>query len=251
MNHLKIVLSYLLILVPSYVFSQSYSDIANQKTGNYSLGDSKIVGLWEVNKVTVGEETLTPTAKWFLFLADGTLSSGNGWVQSMLGSYNYDQDTKELLQANQGVTDEYGPFKVSIEGDKMTWKRTEDGMPLKVNLSKVAKKPLAPWDKIQNRWVVDKAEGLHPETGKLISQYVMDPDVYFFMWDRAYRKFDKTGRTIERGVWHIGGHSNQVWIINNADNVRTRWTLELLDDQMIWTKKSEKETLKVYLKKEL
>lgn len=250
MNRLKIVLSLIFIITSNSIFGQSYSDIANQKTGTYSLNNSEIVGLWEVGKVIVGEELLTPTAKWFMFEADGTLHSGNGWIQNGLGSYNYDEDTKTLLQANQGVTDEYGAFQVTIEGQQMTWKRVEDGTPVTVTLSKSIKKPLGPWDQLQARWVVEKAEGINPQTGKLVSEYIMNPDIYFFMWDRRYRKYDETGKIVERGVWHIGAHSDQLWMITNSDNSKTEWKLDISKEQMIWTRTGEKELLKVYLKKE-
>ena len=49
-----------LFLVANLTLAQSYSDIANQKTGNYSYVAKPIAGLWKVDKVFVGEEELTP-----------------------------------------------------------------------------------------------------------------------------------------------------------------------------------------------
>lgn len=250
MKHLNLALSFLLTLSFTSLSAQSYSDIANQKTGNTSLGPSLIVGLWEVTEVTVGADRLAPTAKWFEFLADGTLSSGNGWVQNYFGSFNYDEDTQELLQASQGVVDEYGAFKVNIEGTSMIWQRSEDGQPVKVTLIKTDKKPLAPWDLLVGRWSIDKAEGVDPETGVVKSEYSMRPGAYSFRWDREYQKFDENNQQIETGIWQIGAHAPVITIISNDGKPSIKWEIEFIDDQMIWTQKGGAETMKVYLKKE-
>lgn len=240
------VLNVLILFIHLHAPGQSYSDIANEKSGNISFQTSSIVGLWKVLEVKVGNEFRTPTAKWFEFLSDGTLTSGNGWVQNMAGSYNHDLDKKELLQSNQGNVDEYGAFKTSIEQDRMIWQRVEDGIPVKVTLVKTLKKPLAPWDIIVGSWVIDKAEGLNPQTGKVSSTYMVEPDRYFFRWDRRYVKFDKDGKRTETGLWHIEAHSPWLWTINDADNAKTGWSIEIIGNKMTWTKENDKETMLVH-----
>ena len=248
MKHLNLVLSFFLTLSLSSLSAQSYSDIANQKTGNIRLAPSSIVGLWAVTEVTVGTNTLTPTAKWFNFLADGTLTSGNGWLQNYSGSFNYDEDTQEL-QASQGVVDEYGAFKVNIEDKSMTWQRNEDGQPVKVTLIKADKKPLAPWDLLVGRWSIEKAEGLSPETSVVKSEYSMRPRAYLFRWDREYRKFDENNERVEAGIWHIGAHAPVITIIPNDGKPSIKWEISFVDDQMIWIQKGDTETMKVYFKR--
>lgn len=251
MNRHNIVLSLLIIFFSSSLIAQSYSDIANQKTGNISLEPSAIVGLWSVNEVTVGDQKRTPTAKWFEFFTDGTLTSGNGWLQNLSGSYNYDQDTQEMLQASEGKVDEYGAFKIDIDHESMSWQRMEDGQPVKVSLVRAAKKPLGPWDQLVGRWSIEKAEGLDPETGIVKTEYSMLPGAYFFRWDREYRKFDENNKRTEAGIWHIHGHTGELTIIANGESPRIKWELEFKDNQMTWTQKGGAETMKVYLKKEL
>lgn len=250
MKHLNLVLSFVFALSLTSLSAQSYSDIANQKTGNTRLEPSFIVGLWEVTEVVVGTETLTPTAKWFEFLADGTLSSGNGWGQNYSGSFNYDEDAQELLQASEGAVDEYGAFKVNMEGMSMTWQRIEDDQPVKVTLIKADKKPLAPWDLLVGRWSIDKAEGVDPETGVVKSEYSMRPGTYFFRWDREYRKFDENSERVEAGIWHIGAHAPIITIIPDDGKPSIKWEISFVDDQMIWTQKGGAETMKVYLIRE-
>lgn len=248
MKHLNLVLSLLFILSTCQVLAQSYSDIANQKTGNIRLSPSSIIGLWEVIEVTVGADTLTPTAKWFDFRTDGTLSSGNGWGQNYLGSFNYDEDTQELLQASQGVVDEYGAFKINIQGESMIWLRTEDDQRVQVTLAKADKKPLAPWDLLVGRWSIDKAERVDPETGVVKSEYSMRLGAYLFRWDREYRKFDEKNEVVETGIWQIGAHAPLLTIISNDAKSSVKWEIEFRDDRMIWTQKGGAETMKVYLK---
>jgi len=244
-----LILLFLLTLSFGSIKAQSYFDIANQKTGNIRLEPSSIIGLWEVTEVTVGIDTLTPKAKWFEFLADGTLSSGNGWLQNYLGSFNYSEDTQELLQASQGVVDEYGAFQIKIVDKLMTWQRTEEDQLVKVSLVRVDKKPLGPWDLLVGRWSIEKAEGLNPETGAVVSEYSLRPETYIFRWDREYRKFDANNERNETGIWQIGAHSAELSIISNDGKSTVKWEVEFMDEQMIWIQKGGAETMKVYLKK--
>lgn len=231
MNPLRNVLSLSLLLLSTAVCAQSYSDIANQKTGNYAITDSPIVGLWEVLEVTVGEETLTPTAKWFKFLSDGTMSAGNGWIQNMAGSYNYDQDTQQLLQASQGKVDEYGAFKITLKHDKMTWQRTEDGLPVIVNLVKVTRKPLGPWDLIVGSW---KAKGEGPNSREIR-----------FRWDRIFIENDHEVRL--NGVWQIASHQPNLTLFYTG-NGEQKWKISFQDDLMVWTNENEENERLTWIK---
>ena len=56
------------LLTTSLANGQSYYDIADTKSGNLVFDDQDIRGLWEVEKVEVGDEEMTPTARWFEIL---------------------------------------------------------------------------------------------------------------------------------------------------------------------------------------
>ena len=47
---------------------------------------NSIHGLWLVEKVEVGENSMTPVARWTKFNADRTQTSGNGWLQHSNGN---------------------------------------------------------------------------------------------------------------------------------------------------------------------
>lgn len=207
------------------------------------------LGLWAVNEVMVGGRNVTPTAKWFLFQKDGSLTSGNGNIENFSGFYDYDAAKKELMQSNGNEPDPYGAFKTELTKSHMTWERLEDGMKVIVQLTKVDKKPKAPWDLLQGGWIEVSDEVTNTETG-ISSISDLEPSRYFFMWDRAYRKLNSTGQQIETGVWHIGGHSHEIWTITNADNTKTKWELTIDGDTMIWSQRRGNELIKVYFERD-
>lgn len=244
----------LLLVMSNLSPAQSYYDIANEKTGNISYSEPQILGLWKVLKVMVGNKEPTPTAKWFLYENAGKITGGNGNIENLNGTYNYDRENKKLLQSNKNEVDPYGAFTVgfSEEGKYMTWQRMEDGMEVNVLLESIARKPKAPWDLIVGGWSMYKVELLDPETQQVSKVSNLEKDRYFFMWDRAYRKFNAAGEQVETGVWHIGGHSNEIWTISNTDNTKTIWQFEFSENEnnMTWTKEDENRVLKVYLEKD-
>ena len=76
---------------------------------------AQITGLWEVEKVKVGEQEMTPVAKWFDLKEGNRLHSGNGGVRNTLGAWNYNSENSELLfQNEQGKADEMGAFQPVI-----------------------------------------------------------------------------------------------------------------------------------------
>ena len=59
-----------------------------------------IEGLWIVKSVRVGEQEMTPNAKWARFNSDLAQESGNGWFQHSYGIWNLDPKTNELSFIN-------------------------------------------------------------------------------------------------------------------------------------------------------
>ena len=51
-----------------------------------------------------------------------------------------------------GIKDEFGPFKVIFSKEGMTWEREEEGMNVIVSLVPIDEIPMAPVDKIQGLW---------------------------------------------------------------------------------------------------
>jgi len=244
------VYSILLISFLSYALvGQSYFDIADSKTGQLSFESMPVVGLWEVLLVNVGNEELTPTAKWFEILEGGKLLSGNGGITNYRGSWTFDKNTNLINQMTNGTEDPYGPFKVSFQENSMTWQRQEDGMKVMVSLKRIDEKPLAPWDLITGTWKSNKAEGLDKDTKEVKSIYNLEPNSYYFGWDGRYKKYDGEGKRIETGIWHIESHSPWLWTISDADNTKIGWAIEIKEQSMTWSKDGDSETLKIFFEK--
>jgi len=92
-------------------------------------------GLWEVKEVRVGEEIMTPVAKWFLFTDEMQSYSGNGGIQNSKGTYKFDATKSEFLFINpSGIVDEFGPFTVRFDLPEMIWTRIENGEKVEVFL---------------------------------------------------------------------------------------------------------------------
>ena len=49
--------------------------------------ENAILGLWVVKKVKMGDQEMTPIARWMRFNKDSTQTSGNGWLQHSEGSW--------------------------------------------------------------------------------------------------------------------------------------------------------------------
>lgn len=241
---------FLLLLTSSFsLYAQSYYDIAQAKTGQLSFEEAPIIGLWAVERVQVGTEEMTPTAKWFEFIENGKLTGGNGGITNIRGSWRYDTNNKQLEQLNGGQADPYGPFNVEFSQGQMFWERFEDGQKVKVSLFRVVEKPLAPWDLIIGEWFNDKAEGFDKETNQIRSVYAMTPNSFYFGWDGRYRKYDQEGNRIETGIWHIEAHSPWLWLINDEGSKKVGWSIDIRENQMTWTNSGETETLKVYFER--
>ena len=90
---------YQLCLLPIFLF---YSQLISAQS---------LVGLWEVKSVRVGSELMTPIAKWSMFNADGSYTSGNGWLQNSAGTWQLNEvDNSLSMNETHGLKDEFGAF---------------------------------------------------------------------------------------------------------------------------------------------
>uniref|UniRef100_UPI004048E204 hypothetical protein n=1 Tax=Roseivirga sp. TaxID=1964215 RepID=UPI004048E204 len=249
LNSLKSFALIVLLAIGRNVDAQIANEIVSEKTGNISFETPDIIGLWKVDQVTVGDQNLTPTAKWFLFENNGSMTSGNGWAQNSSGNWTYYEAQLTLLQTTPQQADEFGAFQVAFEEKNMIWQRMEEGEKVIVTLSRTNEKPLAPWDEIVGRWKIKEQQINSTNNDIPPSANFESWDSIFIMWDRAYRKFNEDNQQIESGIWHIGGHSNEVWLINNDGNAKAKWQLTFENNEMIWVLQRDNELIKVHFEK--
>lgn len=206
-----------------------YVLILIQLTHFNSLAQSP-AGFWKVDQVMVGERNLTPVAKWFKYHKDNTSQAGNGWTQNDIGTWTYVKKKKEFLPVSSKGPDEYGPFKVSYSGGKMTWERIEDGMKVVVHLSPITVMPLSPKDSIAGMWeLVGKKETL------------------FISWTGTYRE-TKTDGTQSFGYWHMDPHHPIFHLVDFNRDVEVRVFDISFKDDLVTMKPTNSELIMTYKK---
>jgi hypothetical protein len=118
-----------------------------------------------------------------------------------------------------GVKDEYEPFKlVSIRDEKMIWKRTEEDMPITVELERTDELPATYGDKLMGLW----------------SEDINGSDYLYFGWDRRFELWSDGLST--RGVYHAHGHRSEVRIIpDNPQYEGSRWEVAFQENGITLT----------------
>ena len=199
---------------------------------------AQVEGLWEIRKVSVGDQIMTPVAKWTRINSDFTYQSRNGWLQNSEGNWTFDKQLSQFIPIEQnGIVDDFGPFEVEIIKDQMTWTRIEDGYKVVVQLERREKIPKGPADNIQCLWDLESAIR---DKENLMTTY--DPDnkrYYQIRWDRIFvDELGPEGR--QTGYWHMNGHRPLLSLINhNGAKLTEQWEVDFFDTEMIWMGVSE------------
>ena len=188
-----------------------------------------LTGLWIVKSVKMGNEEMTPNARWMRFNPDFTQESGNGWLQHSAGNWTYSSEHSELEISNtNGLADPYGPFKVKLRDGQMTWKRLEEGQPIEVTLVKKEELPKTNGDQILGLWELVKTTGTSPHTSDLVDEM----DYLFFRWDRKYVVGTKKRKAY--GVYNVHGHKAELELFPyNKDLNKSRWMIYYKGDRLI------------------
>lgn len=202
-----------------------------------------VIGFWGFTSVMVGERNMTPVAKWAKYSPDGTFISGNGWTQNSIGTWVYNEETNEFTPSNtNGIKDEYGPFRVSFEGEKMIWARDEDGMKVTVSLIKITDLPASPSDSIKGLWILSR---VIDKNGKRLNDF--DPNQKQFIHirpDMRYR-LRNPDQTFSQGFWHMDGH-RPIFSLLNYDRQTENEVFSVSFNEQLLVMKSQNEEGLVY-----
>ncbi|WNB17219.1 hypothetical protein [Marivirga arenosa] len=195
---------------------------------------SRMTGLWEAINVNVGENNMTPVAKWFRFNPDGTTQSGNGWLKNYEGNWQYDSLENKFSSNNPlGIKDEFGAFDVSFDKDHMYWEREEEGMNVKVTLRPIEKLPMSPADYLQGIWLL---ESIEKDNQSIMEEF--DPNGKHYLhirWDRIYRNRNTEGERLS-GYWHINGHRPEITFLPHSEGENAEsWKIEVNEENLIMT----------------
>lgn len=189
-----------------------------------------INGLWVVNSVKIGEEEMTPNARWMKFDADFTQQSGNGWLQHSIGTWSLNPDTNELsIENTNGLTDLNEPFLMTLGQNEMIWERTEEGQNIKVTLVRSSELPKTYGDNLFGLWKLEESigEGDFFTASKNTNTF----DNLFFGWDKRFVIRSEKGRI--NGVYNVHGHKPEVELIPYGDQFeRSFWKVDINENSI-------------------
>ncbi len=190
-------------------------------------------GLWEVTLVEVGDQEMTPNARWMRFFPDGTQESGNGGFQHSFGKWSLSPSYELSIEDQNGLKDNFGPFKVVLNPSTMTWTRLEEGDSVTVTLRRVTKVPRTYGDEVIGLWQLDDVVGMGDYF--TLTDAKNSPATLFFRWDRKFVVRSSAGRIY--GVYNVHGHKPEVELIPYSDSLdRSFWRMEIGSDKISMTK---------------
>lgn len=194
-----------------------------------------ISGLWVIDRVSVGNQNMTPVARWTRFSSDSTYASGNGWHQNSVGSYHFDPTTEKLSMQNAfGVRDEFEPFSVTLTGNEMVWSRNENGAGVTVLLLRTDSLPMAPADFLLGVWKLQHVSNSDSENQEEADK---DETSYFhFRPDGLYHRINPDGDR-ESGYWHVNGHRPELTLLPQSEKKKeTKWTVSVNSKSLVLEK---------------
>jgi len=190
-----------------------------------ATSENELDGLWVVQKVTVGKEEMTPNGRWTRFNSDSTQTSGNGWKQHSVGTWEYDlaDSTLRIVNSN-GLHDPYEDFKVEWDGNTMSWERVEDGVNVQVELHRAQKLPMTYSDQLLGLWQVESSEG----DEALMN---LSGDLLFIRWDGRFMVNTQEDRI--HGVYNVHGHRSELELIPYGDEYpRSFWSVKFVENRI-------------------
>ncbi|MFK8060629.1 MAG: hypothetical protein AB8B78_11120 [Polaribacter sp.] len=199
---------------------------------------TKIDGLWLVKKVKVGQEEMTPVARWMQFNKDSSQTSGNGWLQHSFGTWSF--NNKELIVKNtNGVEDNLNPFVVNLENSKMTWSRVEEGENVQVFLERTNKIPTSDGNRLMGLWELNSIVSDNQDKNFILQH----TQTLFLRWDNTYVDY-KEGRGKRYGIYKIHGHKPELQMVNYGDKPEFKfYKFSIIDDELTLTATKGKEQL--------
>ena len=206
-----------------------------------------INGLWLVTKVKMGEDEMTPIARWMRFNADSTQTSGNGWLQHSEGNWSVNKNNQLTVTNTNGLLDAAEPFTVKFENENMIWSRTEEGQDVQVFLERIEQIPSSEGNRLMGLW---KIESIAIDNEDVTT--TLNPDnnaTLFLRWDNVY-VFANYPQGKIYGVYKVHGHKPEIQMVNYGDNPQFQFytfSISDLELKLISTdKKTELKLKRIY-----
>ncbi|TMM31410.1 hypothetical protein FDT66_05450 [Polaribacter aestuariivivens] len=227
MNNSRIVL---LILISIFVYSCQKKQ--EQK-------EDSINGLWIIKKVTMGDNQMTPIARWVRFNKDSTQTSGNGWLQHSEGSWSLNKNNQLIVKNTNGLLDKSEPFTVNFENGNMIWNRTEEGENVSVLLERTEVIPKSEGNRLMGLW---KIETISIDDKNVTSTLNPDDNATLFLrWDNTYVLENYPQGKIY-GVYKVHGHKPEIQMVNYGDKPQFQFYQFLIEKNKLILKSTDQKT---------
>ncbi len=195
-----------------------------------------LTGLWQVMKVEVGSEIMTPQERWTYLHEDSSQNSGNGWRQHSEGTWSIPGTGLIALKNSNGINDPYAPFHYTLTGDSMYWSRLEEGDSVHVYWKRIDRIPRSASDQLLGLWDLKSASlGNDDQT----SAY--DPEGkrhLFIRWDNRFRDAISRDSSVH-GYYQTHGHRPQITFIQDGGKMNS-YRFAVNDDLLELREVSEK-----------
>ncbi|MEM9820107.1 MAG: hypothetical protein AAF985_03515 [Bacteroidota bacterium] len=174
--------------------------------------EKKLVGLWQIEKVKIGNQEMTPMARWTRLNKNKSQESGNGWFQHTIGQWTYDAQNNTIAITNSnGVKDEFEGFTINkVDNKKMIWSREEEGEQVIVTLKKTNKLPQATSNRLLGVWLLKTKNEVKLEGS---ASYI------FLRWDRIVVSRQES-KSKQYGTYKTHGHKEELQIIYYEEPLR-------------------------------
>lgn len=198
-------------------------------------------GLWLVEKVSMGDQSMTPVARWMKFNTDNTQVSGNGWLQHSYGTWSLKESQLSVEDTN-GIQDNTDPFTVEIQESSMTWKRDEGGQEVTVSLKRIDALPQSEGNKLVGLWkLISSIDNGNDVTA------IVNPDeksMLHLRWDNTYVQHNMP-KGKKYGAYKIHGHKPEIQLVNYGNESKfSFWSFSIQNEQLILTSTDKTSTMK-------
>lgn len=189
-----------------------------------------IIGLWQVEEVDVDGEIMTPISKWIRIYEDHRQESGNGWLQHSYGTWEVDQDKQLITVDNHnGLKDQYGPYSMDFDKNKMTWTRLEDGKKVVVTMSRIESVKASPGDNLLGVW---KRSGTSvTDEGTVVNPLGSVHHYLHLRWDHVFEEYNQHG-SHSSGIYRIHGHRPEMEMVYYGNDSLFRWHFDISQDRL-------------------